>query len=460
MAAQYFAVLKTVDSMQLGEVFKGKRNLLETLRDALQGVLEAIRKGLLKLAVRDRSVYEALKSSADTMEKLLARVDAALEQTQQARAKEIADRGEVVRAEAWEGAESGVETMQSLRIIPEKSEMQENIVTVANMDIVATMTGNVFAKGPIDLITQVSDYFDSIGNLVSNEYGDFVLDKDGAKASLSHGMGRTKAIAYAAVPAVLQNGKIIDYQKNWKGRNYDTAVFSAPVEIAGEKYYEAVVVRVFPDSNKYYLHEVLIEKEGAEGLFKTGTQGKNPAPSNPTAPIFSLLQQIRNVNSNLSSPAAGSQEGNGKAHSLRADAEYMDAVERGDMDEAQKMVDEAAKAAGYDTPRLYHGTGAFGFTEFDLDKGEHAIFASSNLEVAKTYVGETDRMQIAQRSTENIDTLKGKELLEKAQKQFPGEYDGYYLVSEREKNDDAITARSKISFAKFSEIGDCYYDEF
>lgn len=327
VAAQYFAALKTVDSMQMGEAFKGKRNLLETLRDALKGVMEAIRKGLLKLAVRDRSVYEALKSSADTMEQVLARVDAALEQTQQAREKEIADWGEVVKAEAWEGAESTVKTMQSLRIIPEKSEMQENIVTVANMNIVATMTGNEFAKGPIDLITQVSDYFDSIGNLVSNEYGDFVLDKDGAKDSLGHGMGRTKAIAYSAVPAVLQNGKLIDYQKNWKGRNYDTAVFSAPVEIAGEKYYEAVVVRVFPDSNKYYLHEVLIEKEGAEGLFKTGTQGKNPAPSNPTAPIFSLLQQIRNVNSNSSTPAAGSQEENGRkltdqtAFSLRSTVE-------------------------------------------------------------------------------------------------------------------------------------------
>ncbi len=105
VAAQYFAALKTVDSMQLGDAFKGKRNLLETLRDALKGVMEAIRKGLLKLAVRDRSVYEALKSSADTMEQVLARVDAALEQTQQARAKEIADRGEVVRAEAWEADE-------------------------------------------------------------------------------------------------------------------------------------------------------------------------------------------------------------------------------------------------------------------------------------------------------------------------------------------------------------------
>lgn len=38
------------------------------------------------------------------------------------------------------------------------------------------------------------------------------------------------------------------------------------------------------------------------------------------------------------------------------DREYMAAVERGDMETAQRMVDQAAKAAGYDTQKLYHGT--------------------------------------------------------------------------------------------------------
>lgn len=45
------------------------------------------------------------------------------------------------------------------------------------------------------------------------------------------------------------------------------------------------------------------------------------------------------------------------------DREYMDAVERGDMETAQRMVDQAAKAAGY-TERLYHQTDAE-FTVFE-----------------------------------------------------------------------------------------------
>lgn len=53
------------------------------------------------------------------------------------------------------------------------------------------------------------------------------------------------------------------------------------------------------------------------------------------------------------------------------DTEYLDAVERGDMDTAQRMVDEAAKVAGaytqygsYTPELFYHGTRAEGFTEF------------------------------------------------------------------------------------------------
>jgi hypothetical protein len=46
------------------------------------------------------------------------------------------------------------------------------------------------------------------------------------------------------------------------------------------------------------------------------------------------------------------------------DAEYMAAVEAGDMETAQRMVDEAAKAAGYNVGPVYHGTEQKGLTEF------------------------------------------------------------------------------------------------
>jgi hypothetical protein len=67
--------------------------------------------------------------------------------------------------------------------------------------------------------------------------------------------------------------------------------------------------------------------------------------------------------------------------------EYMSAVEKGDVETAQRMVDEAAKEAGYNSPKLYHGTNAFGFTEFDTEKSDdkRTIFLTDNARIASTY---------------------------------------------------------------------------
>ena len=73
------------------------------------------------------------------------------------------------------------------------------------------------------------------------------------------------------------------------------------------------------------------------------------------------------------------------------DAEYLSAVERGDMETAQRLVDEAAEEAGY-TYHLYHGTNAE-FTAFDVrkfggknGKGEgYGIYLASNRTIAEPY---------------------------------------------------------------------------
>lgn len=78
------------------------------------------------------------------------------------------------------------------------------------------------------------------------------------------------------------------------------------------------------------------------------------------------------------------------------DFDYLSAVENGDTETAQKMVDEVAKLNGYDSPVLYHGTHSFGFTEFDLDKmdDKRSIFLTSSKEIASTYSGVTDTKNI------------------------------------------------------------------
>lgn len=70
----------------------------------------------------------------------------------------------------------------------------------------------------------------------------------------------------------------------------------------------------------------------------------------------------------------------------RSDRDYMDAVNRGDMKTAQRMVDETAKKAGFPV-RLLHGTQKFGFTVTDtsLSDDKLSFFATSDVDTAKTY---------------------------------------------------------------------------
>ena len=70
------------------------------------------------------------------------------------------------------------------------------------------------------------------------------------------------------------------------------------------------------------------------------------------------------------------------------DTAYMDAVNNDDMETAQRLVDEAAKANGY-TQRVMHGTTEFGFTKFEGTEGhsydEIQFFATDSIETAGTY---------------------------------------------------------------------------
>lgn len=50
---------------------------------------------------------------------------------------------------------------------------------------------------------------------------------------------------------------------------------------------------------------------------------------------------------------------------MPSDTDYLDAVQKGDTQAAQRMVDEAAKAAGYTIGPVYHGTPTGGFNVFD-----------------------------------------------------------------------------------------------
>lgn len=126
---------------------------------------------------------------------------------------------------------------------------------------------------------QVTEFFKSIGNRAVNpSIGQVTLDRRGAKSSLEHGMGRNKAIAFKAVPDVIRNGKIIDFQADWKGRGYDTVVIAAPVVIKGETFYEGAILIRENRGTSFYLHEVTaLENKDTNAPIKTGSKAPSDA---------------------------------------------------------------------------------------------------------------------------------------------------------------------------------------
>ena len=175
--------------------------------------------------------------------------------------------------------------------------ISSNHDTIAQTGVLAQMTGDEFQVDRHKLIDKVTDFFNSIGNKVSRiGFGEVTLNRSGARDSISHGMGRNKAIAFSAVPEVIENGAIIDTQSNWKGRRYDTVTFGGQVQIGEQVYDMGVIVKKYDNADmasKYYLHEVVLTNEKGETMsFKTGT--KMGYPSDTVSPDGSDIPSVDN----------------------------------------------------------------------------------------------------------------------------------------------------------------------
>ena len=212
-----------------------------------------------------------------------------------------------VRFQLHEGKDSLVEQMNG-----HLDELEE-------MKPVATIEGTEvsFGKTRNENISNVEEFFDSIGNKVIREnFGTVELTKSGARATVQHGNSKAKQVAVAAVPEVIQKGKQIGYEQNWQGRGYDTYVFAAPVEIDGTKLYEGVIVREYTRQNgmkNFYVYEVC----WTDGSYVTfDTEGnmtkKEDTPTQLPKAVRSTLADAQEVSSDttIAQTSAKSKENN------------------------------------------------------------------------------------------------------------------------------------------------------
>lgn len=119
----------------------------------------------------------------------------------------------------------------------------------------------------------------------------------------------------------------------------------------------------------------------------------------------------------------------------RANDEYMKAVESGNVEEQQRLVDEAAENAGYNTV-LYHGTQSFGFTQIDVSKYSDdgmSFFATSNPEMAQTYSAKSGTREISRKSgIENLSLPQVVDRLNAVAAADTSDYDRYtYRIMNR-----------------------------
>lgn len=96
----------------------------------------------------------------------------------------------------------------------------------------------------------------------------------------------------------------------------------------------------------------------------------------------------------------------------KIDQDYMSAVKSNDIEKMKQLVEQAAHAAGYNSPLLYHGTQNFGFTSFDLDKmdDKQTIFLTSNNNIASTYSGTTKTKDISNGYQKDIKAIPAEKL--------------------------------------------------
>ncbi len=280
---------------------------------------------------------------------------------------------------------------------------------------------------------------------------DFVFSKNkGLKESLSKqlrygGSYRDFANALINLDSILENAILIEVHKDkYEGTSRENRNLEAVYVLFGafkeDKYIipvQAEIKKVVGSGGRLYMTVAMTKIEA--GVLGSADNDNRARSLIPTSITRSIAEIFRNINPSekhflkyLPDAFLTEQQKIGKYEALREDAKriagyldtkYLEAVKTGDMETAQRMVEEAAKKAGY-TDALYHGTKQFGFTEFDPQKSDDKVsfFLSDSNALAQTYSGKYGSKRIA--DTESVDDLSIHDVVARLTKEAEADEDG------------------------------------
>lgn len=358
------------DSMEL---VLSDGNILDELARTEKTVWQKIKDFITKIIADIRKYYAELNQASKTAQVLRETMDS-LDEIEQLFYEGVIEAGERTRTAGVDAVTSmyGENMHDSRKYSVEYENAETNSDIIAMVDKVKS--GNFKDNEKVPLGTVPNEIANVLYELTGVQVAGFkvamearqvehILKDHGENGSTDRSMADPRDIAkmeYALKNPddIRRAGKTqaYSYMSNGRNRTANTVLYEKNI---GEKSY--YVVQAVPDTKAKTLYVVtaFIGKEGY----------KKEAPQLINAESLDATSENGSANTSIGSISQPSDSVNSKfsiSKEKSSDTAYLAAVERGDMETAQRMVDEAAKKAGY-TVKAYHGTNN-DFTSFSRNK--------------------------------------------------------------------------------------------
>jgi len=208
------------------------------------------------------------------------------------------------------------------------------------------------------------------------------------------------------IPVFLKTGKVANFATrdrtvddlliNTKGWDEDEFNSLETWELFDDEYGDKFI----KDLTALGYNSALIQEPAAAELREMGEsrvvfnpsqiKSADPVTYDSEGKVIPLSERFDSKSNNINKSFNTNQPRDSRGRWASVDSAYLTAVEAGDMEEAQRMVDKAAQEAGYVSPEVYHGTNANAYTDgefyvFNTHQERGAAFFSSLESLASSY---------------------------------------------------------------------------